>query len=161
MWLILQHQTQLDKQSELTTRQFFFSIPASINFVAQCFPTVTYAHPDFAKLQVLSTMMSQSFLHREIREKGGAYGGGAGQSSGLFYFYSYRDPNVDKTINSFKGAVDWVLSGRKESANTFSEQVFNDSLQDGFNSLFCRTLRKPSYHCSLTLICQCHLQKRD
>jgi hypothetical protein len=126
---------QLDKHSDLTTRQFFFSIPASINFVAQCFPTVTYAHPDFAKLQVLSTMMSQSFLHREIREKGGAYGGGAGQSSGLFYFYSYRDPNIDKTINSFKGAVDWVLSGRKESANTFSEQNIEEAKLSLFSDI--------------------------
>ncbi len=71
-------------------------------------------------------MMSQSYLHREIREKGGAYGGGAGQSNGIFYFYSYRDPNIDKTINSFKGAVDWVLNGRKENSNTFSEQVWSE-----------------------------------
>lgn len=35
--------------------------------------------------------MSTKFLHREIREKGGAYGGGAvGQNPGTFAFFSYR-----------------------------------------------------------------------
>jgi len=38
--------------------------------------------------------MSTSFLHREIREKGGAYGGGASAApvEGIFGFMSYRDP---------------------------------------------------------------------
>lgn len=35
-------------------------------------------------------MMTAKFLHCEIREKGGAYGGGAMVGGGLFSFYSYR-----------------------------------------------------------------------
>lgn len=35
-------------------------------------------------------MMTAKFLHGEIREKGGAYGGGAKIGGGLFTFYSYR-----------------------------------------------------------------------
>lgn len=35
-------------------------------------------------------MMTAKFLHGEIREKGGAYGGGAKMGGGLFTFYSYR-----------------------------------------------------------------------
>lgn len=34
--------------------------------------------------------MTAKFLHGEIREKGGAYGGGARMGGGLFSFYSYR-----------------------------------------------------------------------
>lgn len=35
--------------------------------------------------------MSSKFLHTEIREKGGAYGGGAKLSQGgIFTLYSYR-----------------------------------------------------------------------
>lgn len=41
-------------------------------------------------LCVLARMMTAKFLHREIREKGGAYGGGARIGGGLFSFYSYR-----------------------------------------------------------------------
>lgn len=34
--------------------------------------------------------MTNRFLHRQIREKGGAYGAGARYGSGIFSFYSYR-----------------------------------------------------------------------
>ena len=35
-----------------------------------------YTHPDAAPLRVLSRLLSSKYLHVEIREKGGAYGGG-------------------------------------------------------------------------------------
>ena len=41
-------------------------------------------------LRVLARLMTNRFLHRQIREKGGAYGGGARYGSGIFSFYSYR-----------------------------------------------------------------------
>ena len=28
----------------------------------------------------------------------------------MFSFYSYRDPNCDKTLEAFDGSVDWILS---------------------------------------------------
>ena len=51
-------------------------------------------------------------LHPEIREKGGAYGGGARHGENIFYFFSYRDPNFLPTLQVFKRAVEWVLEGR-------------------------------------------------
>ena len=51
-------------------------------------------------------------LHKEIREKGGAYGGGATQGDGAFKFFSYRDPNFLDTLDVYSGAIDWVLGGR-------------------------------------------------
>jgi Zn-dependent M16 (insulinase) family peptidase len=57
------------------------------------------------------------YLHREIREKGGAYGGGASSNVGLWQFYSYRDPHVTKTLETFKNSFDWLKS------NDFSDQV--------------------------------------
>lgn len=42
-------------------------------------------------LKILARLMTAKFLHTEIREKGGAYGGGAKLSrNGIFTFYSYR-----------------------------------------------------------------------
>lgn len=42
-------------------------------------------------LRLLARLMTAKFLHTEIREKGGAYGGGAHIShNGIFNFYSYR-----------------------------------------------------------------------
>jgi Zn-dependent M16 (insulinase) family peptidase len=54
-----------------------------------------------------------TFLHRELREKGGAYGGyaQAGIGSGTFYFGSYRDPNIVRTYDVYDEAVRWVTDG--------------------------------------------------
>lgn len=42
-------------------------------------------------LKILARLMTAKFLHTEIREKGGAYGGGAKLThSGIFTLYSYR-----------------------------------------------------------------------
>ena len=45
--------------------------------------------------------MSNDALHKEIREKGGAYGGGCRSGDGVINFFSYRDPNLHKTLNAF------------------------------------------------------------
>ena len=55
-------------------------------------------------LKLLSEILSSCYLHREIREKGGAYGGGASQNSGAFTMSSYYDPNSSKTIDAFNNA---------------------------------------------------------
>eukprot|EP00474_Spongospora_subterranea_P007376 CRZ07834.1 hypothetical protein [Spongospora subterranea] len=92
----------------------FVCVPLDgVNNVALSHPTnVPYTHEDRAALQVLARIMSVEYLHRELREKGGAYGGGAAHSpNGSFGFYSYRDPHVGKTIESFSSAVQWCLNG--------------------------------------------------
>ena len=97
----------------------YFSTPLLINHVGQSLLTVPYSHSDSATLSVLSKLLTTGFLHREIREKNGAYGGGASFSalSGVFNFMSYRDPNFSNTLSAFSSSVDWVLS------NQFSDRV--------------------------------------
>lgn len=63
-------------------------------------------------LCILARMMTAKFLHGEIREKGGAYGGGARMGGGLFSFYSYRDPNSMQTLSAFRKGMDWAKSGQ-------------------------------------------------
>uniref|UniRef100_A0A8B9HC56 Pitrilysin metalloproteinase 1 n=1 Tax=Astyanax mexicanus TaxID=7994 RepID=A0A8B9HC56_ASTMX len=55
----------------------YFELPYPVNFVSECVRTVPFTHEDYASLCVLGRLMSAKFLHGEIREKGGAYGGGA------------------------------------------------------------------------------------
>ncbi|CAO3625349.1 unnamed protein product [Cunninghamella echinulata] len=88
----------------------FYPIQSSINFSAKSLRGVQYTHPDSAKLQVLSSLLTSHYLHREIREKNGAYGGGATYSgvNGIFTFYSYRDPKLMTTIDTYNHAIDWV-----------------------------------------------------
>ncbi|KAI8327793.1 peptidase M16C associated-domain-containing protein [Chlamydoabsidia padenii] len=90
----------------------FFPVSSLVDFSAKSLRGVPYTHPDSARLQVLASLMTSHYLHREIREKNGAYGGGAvyGPLSGLMTFYSYRDPNSLATLDTYHHARDWVLN---------------------------------------------------
>jgi len=63
--------------------------------------------------------MRNGYLHRAIREQGGAYGGGASQDSNIaaFRFYSYRDPRLEGTLDDFSAAVEWTLSFEHDDAS--------------------------------------------
>ncbi len=82
-----------------------------VNFCARAYPTVSVQHADAAPLTVLGGFLRNGFLHRTIREQGGAYGGGASQDSGIaaFRFYSYRDPRLAETLQDFDQSVNWLL----------------------------------------------------
>ena len=59
--------------------------------------------------QVLNVIMGYEYLWGQIREKGGAYGCMcAFGKTGDCYFVSYRDPNLQKTIEVYKHAADAV-----------------------------------------------------
>merc|ERR1719210_2757408 len=92
-----------------TTLYQHYVTPFPINFTSLSIPTVSYSSPDSAPLKVLSGLLSAKYLHSEIREKGGAYGGGATAGSGAFTYYSYRDPNSLDTFSVFNQSADWVL----------------------------------------------------
>jgi Zn-dependent M16 (insulinase) family peptidase len=62
---------------------------------------------------IASELLSFVFLLPSIREKGGAYGAGCAlDESGIISFYSYRDPNVDKTYDNFERAIQDVIDGK-------------------------------------------------
>jgi len=83
-----------------------------VNFCSKAYKTVPADHVDAAPLSVLGGFMRNGFLHTQIRENGGAYGGGASQDSsiGAFRFYSYRDPRLTETLNDFDQSIDWMLT---------------------------------------------------
>ena len=87
--------------------------PVPVAFNVRVYKTVRYTHADAPALLVLSNYLRDTFLHRELREKGGAYGAysQAGIASGTFYFGSYRDPNIGRTYDIFDKALGWVTDG--------------------------------------------------
>jgi presequence protease len=91
--------------------------PVPVAYNVRIFKAVRYTHPDAPALLVLSNYVRDTFLHRELREKGGAYGGyaQAGVANGTFYFGSYRDPNIVRTYDVFDQAVKWVIDGEIEA----------------------------------------------
>ena len=90
--------------------------PVPVAFNVRIFKTVRFTHADAPALLVLANYLRDTFLHRELREKGGAYGAyaQAGVGSGTFYFGSYRDPNITRTYDVFDQAVRWVTEGAIE-----------------------------------------------
>ncbi len=99
------------------TVRSLWTTSTAVNFCAKAYPTVPVEHPDAAPLTVLAGFLRNGFLHRTIREQGGAYGGGASQdcSTASFRFYSYRDPRLEETLQDFDRAVDWLLNEEHEA----------------------------------------------
>ena len=89
-----------------------FVVTTQVNYCATVYPTVPESNEDAAALSVLAGVLRNNFLHSEVREKGGAYGGGAGHDSttGIFRFYSYRDPRLMETFEAFSQSIDWALN---------------------------------------------------
>ncbi|XP_076167353.1 presequence protease, mitochondrial [Ptiloglossa arizonensis] len=102
----------IDNQNmEVGESAIHYVLPYTVNYLAKAIFTVPFGDSDYAPLQVLSQLISSVYLHPEIREKGGAYGGGAKLSSdGIFIFYSYRDPNSIRTLDLFEKTYDFLLN---------------------------------------------------
>lgn len=101
-----------DLSSEKTALNQYWVTNTQINFCSKAYPAVASGHEDSPALLVLGSFLKNGFLHRVIREQGGAYGGGAGydSDSGSFRFYSYRDPRLLDTLADFDKSIDWMLS---------------------------------------------------
>ncbi|MCF8075261.1 MAG: insulinase family protein [Desulfotignum sp.] len=85
----------------------------AVSFVGQSFKTVGITHEDAPGLSVISKILRALFLHREIREKGGAYGGFAIYNSeeGIFSLGSYRDPHITRTLDVYQKACEYIMKG--------------------------------------------------
>lgn len=90
-----------------------WSTNSAVSFVGASMKTVTMKHEDAPGLAVISKILRSNYLHREIREKGGAYGGFAVYNSedGNFSFGSYRDPHICNTLKVFEGAGRFLTDG--------------------------------------------------
>lgn len=100
----------------------FVPLPYQVYYTALALPTVPYTDPAGAPLQILAQLLTHKHLHHEIREKGGAYGGGAYSRGlgGVFGFYSYRDPNPQNTLSIVRDAGRWARD-RQWSARDIEE----------------------------------------
>ncbi|KAF1929831.1 uncharacterized protein M421DRAFT_60247 [Didymella exigua CBS 183.55] len=88
----------------------FFPLPYQVYYAARAVRTVPYTDPASAPLEILAKLLTFKSLHPEIREKGGAYGGGAYARGlgGVFGMYSYRDPNPVNSLRVMSEAGLWA-----------------------------------------------------
>lgn len=87
-----------------------WGVNTQVNFTAKAYKTVPYSHPDAPVLTVLGDFLRNGYLHRAIREQGGAYGGAAAYDSdnGAFRFFSYRDPRLTETLADYDRSLEWL-----------------------------------------------------
>lgn len=91
--------------------QTFFNFPYQVSYSALALPTGPYTDRASAPFAILSQLLTHKHLHHEIREKGGAYGGGAFSAGnhGFFGMFSYRDPNPENTLRVMRDAGRWAM----------------------------------------------------
>ena len=59
-------------------------------------------------MKVLENILNNDYLWKELRIKGGAYGGTMSFTKDEVLFYSYRDPNLLETINTYNGVIKFL-----------------------------------------------------
>lgn len=75
---------------------------ANVNYVAKSANIKELKSKFNGKIMLATTILSNPYLYELIRAKDGAYGAGLTISkNGLLSAYSYRDPNILKTIENF------------------------------------------------------------
>ena len=84
---------------------------AQVQYVCRAGNFINKGLPYTGALKVLKVMMGYDYLWNRVRVKGGAYGcmcsfGKSGDS----YFVSYRDPNLEKTVEVYEKAADYIAT---------------------------------------------------
>ncbi|MBQ8380388.1 MAG: insulinase family protein [Clostridia bacterium] len=86
-------------------------IPASVSFAARAVNCLEYCDRIPGSIAAVRTVLSYAYLWSEIRVQGGAYGAGfIKRNNGLMGYYTYRDPDANRSIEVFSGAADFLRS---------------------------------------------------
>ena len=102
--------TSTEAEKSPMAQRTFFALPYQVSYTALALPTLPYTDRFSAPFAILAQLLTNRHLHHEIREKGGAYGGGAYARGldGIFGMYSYRDPNTENTLRIMEDAGRWA-----------------------------------------------------
>ena len=90
-------------------RQEGVVIPAQVGYAVTGTNLRLHGRGFTGSIPVLSKLLSFTYLWNEIRVQGGAYGCGfGGRDSGDLFFYTYRDPQPNRSLRIIAGAADFV-----------------------------------------------------
>lgn len=86
-----------------------YYITSNVVYVSKGYDLTKLGQKYVGDLTVLANILNSSFLHNEIRAKGGAYGGGITiLRTATLATYSYRDPNLKNTVEVYDKIGDFV-----------------------------------------------------
>ena len=86
-----------------------FKTSSKVQYVARVGNFIDHGAEYHGALQILKVIMSYDYLWQNIRVKGGAYGCMSNfNRAGEGFFISYRDPNLEKTMEVYEGVVDYL-----------------------------------------------------
>ncbi|WP_425447020.1 insulinase family protein [Dethiothermospora halolimnae] len=84
-------------------------VPSKVQYVVQGYNYEELGYEYSGKMEVLSKVLNTDYLWPQLRVKGGAYGGYSIMSEdGTLGFYSYRDPRLKGTLESYDGMVKFL-----------------------------------------------------
>ncbi|MBQ9329017.1 MAG: insulinase family protein [Solobacterium sp.] len=109
------HYPLLDNQGE------GIQVPAQISYTAAGNNLQSYGAEYSGAVRTVAQILTYGYLWNEIRVKGGAYGTGFAVSpSGNVSCWSYRDPSARQSLETFKGAADYIESLADEESDLTS-----------------------------------------
>lgn len=100
-----------------------FSMPGQVNYVGKGAPLYHLGYRFHGSSYVISRFLRNAWLWDRIRVQGGAYGAFCllDRLSGILTFLSYRDPNVEATLQAFDESVGFLKDthlGQEEIAKS-------------------------------------------
>jgi len=101
------------KADNASVREGYYTASMA-SYAGKCLKTVPMEHKDAPALEVACQLASRTFLHHEIRERGGAYGAVAQYAgrNGTVSLLSYRDPEIERTLRKFGETGRFLASGQ-------------------------------------------------
>ncbi len=115
---------------DASSRHMAYTISSPVSYVSLASPSAKKEDPTFASERMMMSLASKNSLWSLIREKGGAYGAGGAidTSEEILYFYTYRDPRIDGSIDDFTEALK-------------SEEITDSKLEDGKLNILSRDVK--------------------
>lgn len=94
---------------DLTKRREGLTSASGVQYVAKGYNLKTLGYDYTGQFAVLSQILSMDYLHNAIRARGGAYGAGVSiEPTGNVVAYSYRDPNLEATLEAYDGMAKFL-----------------------------------------------------
>jgi Zn-dependent M16 (insulinase) family peptidase len=109
-----------DNKSSVNTA---YTIPSEVNFIAQAIDLKREGYKFDGAVLVLTNYLETDFYWERIRKVGGAYGGRGyyNNRTGVFTHFSWRDPNLTKSIDTFGSMPDFIeeMLNKKKDLSEF------------------------------------------